>query len=256
MADEVTHKALVEFLLRQGDNALILGHRLSEWCGTGPALEEDIALANTSLDLIGQATLWLELGAQEAGGERTANDLAYLRDAWDFRNLLLVELPNEDFGRTLLREFFFDAFQLPWLTSLASSSTKAVADIAAKSVKEASYHLERSADTVIALGDGTEESHQRMSEALDYLWPYTGEMFIDDDTDQQMADTGVAPLPSTVRPVWDRTVNEVLQLAQLPRPESTFAHQGGRNGRRHTEHIGHLLAQMQVLQRSYPEATW
>jgi len=141
-------------------------------------------------------------------------------------------------------------------TSLASSSTKAVADIAAKSVKEASYHLERSADTVIALGDGTEESHQRMSEALDYLWPYTGEMFIDDDTDQQMADTGVAPLPSTVRPVWDRTVNEVLQLAQLPRPESTFAHQGGRNGRRHTEHIGHLLAQMQVLQRSYPEATW
>lgn len=256
VSEDGHHDALVEFLLRQGDNALILGHRLSEWCGTGPALEEDIALANTSLDLIGQATLWLELAAQKADDVRTANDLAYLRDAWDFRNLLLVEVPNEDFGRTLLREFFFDAFQLPWLTALTESSTQPVADIATKAVKEANYHLERSAETVIALGDGTELSHQRMNNALDYLWSYTGEMFIDDERDQQMTDAGIAPLPSTIRSVWDQTIKEVLHLAQLPRPDSTYAHQGGRNGRRHTEHLGHLLAEMQVLQRSYPEATW
>ncbi len=252
----VSETAVFEFLLRQGDNALVLGHRLSEWCGVGPALEEDIALANTALDLIGQAKMWLESAVGEIDDSRSANDLAYLRDAWDFRNLLLVEVPNGDFGQTLLREFFFDAFQLPWLNALSQSSNQRIADIAAKAFKEASYHLERSAETVIALGDGTEQSHQRMSRALDYLWPYTGEMFVDDAIDTHIESVGIAPLPSSMRQAWNQTVDSVLSQAQLARPQSTFAHSGGRTGFRHTEHLGHLLAQMQVLQRSYPGATW
>ena len=147
-------EALFEFLLRQGDNSLVLGHRVSEWCGVAPALEEDIALANTALDLIGQTRLWLEYAAEVEGKGRSADDLAFLRDAYDFRNMLLVELPNKDFGQTLMRQLLFDAFQVPWLTALKSSSDQRIADIASKSLQEALYHLERSRDTVIALGDG------------------------------------------------------------------------------------------------------
>ncbi len=248
--------ALFEFLLRQGDNALVLGHRTSEWCGTGPALEEDIALANTALDLIGQTQLWLGYAAEVEGKGRSANDLAFLRDAYDFKNLLMVEVPNGDFGRTLMRQFLFDAFQVPWLQALCGSSDQRVADIAAKSVKEALYHLERSSETVIALGDGTEESNRRMQAALDLLWPYTGEMFADDAGDIEMAEAGVAPLPSTMRAAWDQTVQSVLAEAMLTAPQSDFAHKGGRTGKRHTEHLGHMLATMQVLQRSHPGAVW
>ncbi len=247
---------LVEFFLRQGDNALVLGHRLSEWCGMGPALEEDIALTNTALDLIGQSKLWLAHAAEIEGADRSADDLAFLRDAYDFRNVLLLEVPNADYGRTMLREFFFDAFQLPWLKALTDSTDDRVAEVAAKSAKEAAYHLERSAETVIALGDGTDESHAKMMAALDYLWPYVGEMMVDDDVDHAMAEAGVAPLPSAMRPAWDDTVNATFREAQLPRPDTKFAHAGGRNGFRHTEHLGHMLAQMQVLQRSHPGATW
>ena len=247
---------LFEFLLRQGDNTLVLGHRMSEWCGVAPALEEDIALANTALDLIGQTQLWLGYAAETEGEGRDANDLAFLRDAYDFRNLLMLEVPNHDFGRTLLRQFLFDAFQVPWLTALQTSADQRVADIAAKSVKEALYHLERSAETVIALGDGTEESHARMQEALDYLWPYVGEMFADDAVDQAISEMGIAPLPSTIRSDWETTIGRTFGEANLKVPESEFAHKGGRTGFRHTEHLGHLLATMQVLQRSYPGATW
>lgn len=247
---------LFEFLLRQGDNALVLGHRTSEWCGIAPALEEDIALANTALDLIGQTQLWLGYASEVEGKQRTANDLAYLRDVYDFRNLLLLEVPNENFGRTLLRQFFFDAFQVPWLTALLTSSDQQVSDIAAKSLKEATYHLDRSIETVVALGDGTDESNSRMQNAVDYLWPYVGEVFNDDQTDQVMAETGIAPLPSTIRGTWDTTVDHTLQQAFLKQPESRFAHSGGRTGRRHTEHLGHMLAVMQTLQRSYPDAVW
>lgn len=248
--------ALFEFLLRQGDNALVLGHRLSEWCGVGPVLEEDIALANTALDLIGQTKLWLAYAGEVEGAGRSADALAFLRDAYDFRNVLLLEVPNDDFGRTMLREFFFDAFQLPWLTALCESADPRVAEIAAKSAKEAAYHLERSAETVIALGDGTEESNRRMAKALEYLWPYSGELMLDDATDEAVAAASIAPLPSSIRPAWDRTVDQVLRDGLLERPESGFAHQGGRSGARHTEHLGHMLTQMQVLQRSYPGATW
>ncbi|MEM7058321.1 MAG: 1,2-phenylacetyl-CoA epoxidase subunit PaaC [Pseudomonadota bacterium] len=245
-----------EFLLRQGDNALVLGHRLSEWCGVGPALEEDIALANTALDLIGQTRLWLAYAGEVEGAGRSEDDLAYRRDVHDFRNALLLEVPNEDYARTMLREFFFDAFQLPWLTALIESADERVAEIAAKSAKEAAYHLERSAETVIALGDGTDESHQRMETALGYLWPYAGELMVDDEIDMEMAEKRIAPLPSSIRPAWDGTLAATFRDAVLTVPESDFAHKGGRNGFRHTEHLGHMLAQMQVLQRSYPAATW
>lgn len=247
---------LFEFLLRQGDNALVLGHRMSEWCGVAPALEEDIALANTALDLIGQTQLWLGYAAEVEAAGRTANDLAFRRDAYDFRNMLMVEVPNEDFGRTLMQQFCFDAFQVPWLTALTASSNTRVAEIATKSVKEATYHLDRSAKTVIALGDGTAESNARMQTALDYLWPYTGEIFADDATDQAMAKAGVAPLPSSLKETWQKTIVQTLSAARLTQPDSTFAHSGGRSGMRHTEHLGHMLATMQVLQRSYPGAVW
>lgn len=247
---------LYEFLLRQGDNALVLGHRTSEWCGVGPALEEDIALANTALDLIGQAQLWLGYAADAEGEGRSANDLAFLRDAYDFKNLLMLEVPNEDFGRTILRQFLFDAFQVPWLTALQGSSDTRVGEIAAKSLKEALYHLDRSAETVVALGDGTAESNARMQTALGYLWPYAGEMFADDATDAAMAEGGIAPLPSTLRAPWEETVRATLAAAHLTAPEGDFAHKGGRTGFRHTEHLGHMLATMQVLQRSHPGAVW
>lgn len=254
MSDAV--KPLYEFLLRQGDNALVLGHRTSEWCGVGPALEEDIALANTALDLIGQTQLWLAYAAIVQGEGKDANDLAFLRDAYDFRNVLLVEIPNNDFGRTLMRQCLFDAFQVPWLTALQDSSDQQVADIAAKSLKEATYHLDRSAETVISLGDGTEESHRRMQQALDFCWPYAGELFADDEFDTQMDADGVAPVPSSIKNIWTKTVSAILTEATLVKPDSDFAHSGGRNGFRHTEHLGHMLSTMQVLQRSNPGAIW
>ncbi|MDJ0613152.1 MAG: phenylacetate-CoA oxygenase subunit PaaC [Rhizobiaceae bacterium] len=248
--------ALFEFLLRQGDNALVLGHRTSEWCGVGPVLEEDIALANTALDLIGQTQLWLALAGEVEDKGRDANDLAYFRDPYDFRNLLMLELPNEDYGRTIMRQFLFDAFQVPWLTALQESNDKRVGDIAAKSLKEAMYHLERSAETVIALGDGTDESNSKMQQALEFLWPYAGEVFADDENDVSVASKGIAPLPSSIHDVWNSTINRTFSEACLKRPESQFAHSGGREGFRHTEHLGHMLATMQTLQRSHPGATW
>ncbi len=254
--DQTLKDHLVAFLLRQGDNTLVLGHRTSEWCGTAPALEEDIALANTALDLIGQTQLWLGYAAEVEGTGRTANDLAFRRDAYDFKNLLMLEVPNEDFGRTILRQFFFDAFQVPWLDALQGSTDERVAGIAAKSLKEALYHLDRSSETVIALGDGTEVSNSRMQAALDYLWPYTGEMFADDATDAAMSGAGIAPLPSTLHTGWRGKVAEVMTSATLTTPDSTFSHKGGRTGTRHTEHLGHMLATMQVLQRSHPGAAW
>lgn len=247
---------LFQFLLRQGDNTLVLGHRTSQWCGIGPVLEEDIALTNTALDLIGQTQMWLAYAAEIEDAGRTANDLAFLRDVWDFRNLLLVEFPNRDFGHTLMRQYLFDAFQVPWLAALSDSSNHRVADIAAKSLKEAQYHLERSRDTVIALGDGTHESNERMQKALDRLWPYVGEMFASDDVDRAMVADAVAPELADLRGSWDRETVATFKAAELKLPEDNFAQLGGRDGKRHTEHLGHMLTEMQVLQRSYPGAVW
>ena len=247
--------AFFEFLLRMGDNALILGHRNSEWCGHGPVLEEDIAMSNIALDLIGQTSLWLGLAGEVEGQGRSADDLAYLRDAWDFRNLLLLERPNGDFGKTLMRQFMFDAFHFHQLQALTGSADPRVAEIAAKALKEVSYHLERSAEQVIALGDGTDESHARMQAALDEQWGYALEMFTSDASDAAMAAAGIAPDPASLRAPWDETVDAVLAQATLKRPDSSFAHKGGKQGT-HTEHLGYILAEMQFLQRAYPGASW
>ncbi len=247
---------LFEFLCRMGDNTLILGHRISEWCGHGPALEEDIALANIALDLIGQTQMWLGLAAEAEGAGRSADDLAMLRDAWDFRNALLLEQPNGDFGRTMMRQYLFDQFHLLQLQALCNSSNQQVADIAAKAVKEVTYHLERSAEVVVALGDGSAESHDRMQAALEWAWPYVGELFASDDVDQAMAEAAIAPRPDSLRDAYDLAVADVLARATLKRPEGNFAHSGGKSGFRHSEHLGHLLAQMQWMQRAYPGAEW
>ncbi|RFP85914.1 phenylacetate-CoA oxygenase subunit PaaI [Rhodobacteraceae bacterium 63075] len=247
---------LHEFALRMGDNVLVLGHRVSEWCGHAPVLEEDIALANSALDLIGQTQLWLGLAADAEGSGKSADDLAFLRDAWDFRNALLCELPNGDFGQTLMRQYLFDAWHLIMLGKLTSSSEERVAEIADKAIKEVSYHVERSRDTVIGLGDGTEESHARVQAALDYLYPYVGEFFVSDKVDEAAARAGIAPRLEDLRGAYDLAVAETMSEATLKLPESEFAHKGGRTGSMHTEHLGHMLTQMQWLQRAYPGATW
>jgi len=247
--------ALFEFLLRTGDNTLVLGHRISEWCGHSPVLEEDIALANTALDLIGQTQLWLGLAGEVEGKGRAADNLAYLRDAGEFRNVLLVERPNGDFGQTLMRQFLFDAWHLELLTALQGSTDKRVAEIAAKAWKEVSYHLERSADLVIRLGDGTAESHRRMQNALDDMWTYTGELFLTDAADEAVAAAGVAPTPASLKQPWEASVGGVLAEATLKVPAAAYVHKGGKRGV-HTEHLGFILAEMQFLQRAYPGATW
>lgn len=247
--------ALFDWLCRMGDNCLILGHRVSEWCGHSPVLEEDIALANTALDLIGQTQLWLGLAGEVEGKGRDADKLAYLRDAAQFRNVLLVERPNGDFGNTLMRQFLFDAWHMEMLRALQKSSDKRVAEIAAKAAKEVAYHLERSADLVIRLGDGTDESHARMQKALNLLWPYTGELFLSDAVDQAVAAAGIAPDPASLKDAWDRSVADVMREATLAVPSAPFQHKGGKTGR-HTEALGFILADMQFLQRAYPGGTW
>jgi ring-1,2-phenylacetyl-CoA epoxidase subunit PaaC len=251
----VSPTALFEFLTRIGDNTLILGHRLSEWCGHSPALEEDIALSNTALDLIGQTQLWLGLAGEVEGKGRSADNLAYLRDARDFRNVLLVERPNGDFAKTLMRQFLFDAWHFLMLKALCASTDKRIADIAEKTSKEVAYHLDRSRDLIIRLGDGTAESHRRMQEALDDLWAYTGELFAGDVIDAELAAAGIAPEPVSLKATWDELVGDTLQEATLKRPADGFMHKGGKRGI-HTEHMGFVLADMQFLQRAYPGATW
>ncbi len=246
---------LFEFLLRMGDNTLVLGHRVSEWCGHSPVLEEDIALANVALDLIGQTRMWLDFAGDVEGKGRDADALAFRRDVWDFRNILLVERPNGNFGDTLMRQFLFDAWYHAILSRLAGSSDDRIAAIAAKAVKEAAYHLERSADLVVRLGDGTTESHAKMQAALDDFWPYTGEMFAADTIDTSLTSRGVIPNLAEVRDEWDETVNRVLADATLEIPDGTYQHKGGKQGT-HTEHLGHILTEMQFLQRAYPDASW
>lgn len=254
-AETVDRAALFEVLTRIGDSTLILGHRVSEWCGHAPILEEDIALANTALDLIGQTQLWLGLAGEVEGKGRSADTLAYRRDAAAFRNLLLVERPNGDFGATMMRQFLFDAFHLDLLQALTGSTDKRVADIAAKAVKEVSYHLERTTDMVIRLGDGTPESHARMQAALDDQWSYAGEFFVSDDADRAVAAAGIAPDPADLRARWLARISPLLEEATLRLPEGTFVHKGGKRGV-HTEHLGFILADLQFLQRAYPDAVW
>jgi len=245
----------LEYLLRLGDSTLVLGQRLSEWCGRGPALEEDIALTNVALDLIGQTRLWLGYAAELEGAGRTADQFAFLRDAHQFRNLLLAEQPNGSYADTLARQFLFDTWHYFVLEGLQRSTDARIVEIAAKSLKEVTYHVRRSADLVVRLGDGTEESHRRMQDAFDDLWMYTGELFEADAAEAALVQQGVIPDPATLATQWQRHVVEVLEEATLRVPADQWAQSGGRHGR-HTEHLGFLLAEMQFLQRAYPGAQW
>jgi ring-1,2-phenylacetyl-CoA epoxidase subunit PaaC len=245
----------VEMLLRLGDNALVLSQRLSEWCGKGPVLEEDLATTNTALDLIGQARMWFTYAGELEGRGRDEDAFAYRRDAHEFRNALLVEQPNGHYGDTIARQFYFDAFHLPLLRALGNSADERIADIAAKSAKEVAYHLERSADWVIRLGDGTDQSHARMQRAVDDLWMYTGELFTADALDAEMASAGLAPDLAALREPWLATVRKVFDEATLAVPGDAWMQSGGKQGV-HTEKLGFLLAEMQYLQRAYPDARW
>lgn len=250
-----TDSPLLLTTLRRADNALVLGHRLSEWCGHGPMLEEDIALTNIALDLIGEArSLYAYAGTVEGKG-RDEDQFAYLRDAAGFRNILLVEQPNEDFAHTIARQFFYSAFMHPCWEAMTGSVDETLSGIAGKSVKEAAYHLRHASEWLIRLGDGTEESRARAVAAVEELWPYTGEMFEVDEADEALIAGGIAADPRKIRPAWDATVDEVLGEATLARPAGGWMQSGGRSGR-HSEHLGHLLAEMQFLQRAYPGAKW
>jgi ring-1,2-phenylacetyl-CoA epoxidase subunit PaaC len=251
----ITDHPVFEYLLRLADDRLVLGHRLSEWCGHGPILEEDIALANIALDLIGQASALLELAGEIEGKGRSEDTLAYFRDAIEFRNAQLVELPNGDFAATIVRQFLFDAWDVLVLERLTSAKHESLAGIAAKALKEAKYHLRHTAEWVRMLGDGTAESHRRAQRALDDLWPYTAELFLTDDTDRQALGAGIGVDVEALKPRWRQTVDQVMTEATLVVPKDGFSPRGGRTGR-HTEHLGHLLAEMQSLARAHPGATW
>ncbi len=247
---------LTEYLLRLGDSTVIQGQRLCEWCGNAPALEEEMALMNVGLDLFGQGRNWLDYAAELINDGRDADQLAFGRDERAYRNLLLVEQPNGDFAVTMTKQFFYDAWQFHVLTGLAESRDERVAGIAAKSLKEVTYHLRRSSGWVERLGDGTEDSRQRMVHAVNDVWRFTCELTAGDALEQRLADAGVIPAPETIADAWQTTVSQTLTQATLatPKPARSF-YLNGRGGL-HTEHLGKLLAEMQFLQRAYPDATW
>ena len=251
--------ATLEYVLQLADNGLVLAQRLSGWVGHGPILEEDIALTNVGLDLLGQSRLWFayaqDLEAVAAGVGRSEDQFAFLRDAREFRNLLLVEQPNGSYADTMARQFLFDQWHAVVLRALSASTDARIAEIAAKALKEVAYHVERSSEWVIRLGDGTGESHERMQAAIDDLWTFTAEMFTADDAETMLIEAGVAADVRALRPAWNAAVDAVLEEATLARPEAGFERIGGKRGL-HDEDFGRLLAEMQFLQRAYPDATW
>ena len=257
----VAETPLLLHALRLADGALVHGHRLSEWTGRAPMLEEELALANVALDLIGQARSLYQHAAALEGRGRTEDDLAYLRDAPDYRNPLLVELPNGDFAHAMLRLLFHAAFLHPFWRAQAGGGGAALAEptlaaIAAKAEKEAAYHLRHAGEWVIRLGDGTAESRRRCLAALDALWPYTGELFEADAADRELVAAGLVPDPAAIRPEWDATLARVFDEAALPLPDPGVPmRRGGRRGA-HTEHLGPMLTTMQQLRRAHPGATW
>ncbi|NCI45329.1 1,2-phenylacetyl-CoA epoxidase subunit PaaC [Sediminibacterium soli] len=254
MADQITDTTksrLIHYATHLGDNALILGHRNSEWCGHGPVLEQDIAISNIALDLLGQARNFYQYAAELTGNGATEDTLAYLRDVPDFKNTLIAELPNGDWAQTVLRQFFFSAYQYYLYRQLQKSGDAQLAAIAEKAWKEVSYHLRWSSEWVIRLGDGTEESHERMNRALDLLWTYTGDMFIPEAYETEV----FAVDPARVKADWEQKIKQVLEEATLTVPENTWTQSGGKKGI-HSEHLGYILAEMQFLQRAYPGAAW
>jgi len=252
--------SLTDYLLHLADTSLILGHRNSEWCGHGPVLEQDIAITNISLDLIGQARNFYQYAAKLMSKQTpdrpvTEDTLAYLRDVREFRNLLLAELPKGDWAQTILRQFFVSAFQSLLFTEMQKSKDLQLSAIATKSLKEVIYHLRWSSEWVIRLGDGTEESHKRIVNALEYLWPFTGELFMPSDVELELAEGGTGVDPSRLKTDWNERVSAVLTEATLQVPEEGWHQSGGKKGI-HTEHLGYILAELQFMQRAYPGNEW
>ena len=247
--------AIATYALRLGDDSLILGQRLGEWCGHAPALEVDLSLANVALDQVGQATHFLNLAGELEGNGRDGDALAFRRDVMDFTNCLLVEQPNGDFAQTMARQFLFSHYQELLFTALMGSKNAMIAAVAAKAVKETSYHAVLASDWVVRLGDGTDESKARMIAGLDWMWRFADEIFVMDEIDAAALEAGVGIDKTALRAAWDGRVDAVLADATLARPAARRPVLGGRSGR-HSEHLGHLLSQMQFLQRAYPGATW
>jgi ring-1,2-phenylacetyl-CoA epoxidase subunit PaaC len=246
---------LINYTLQLADNSLIYGHRLSEWCGHGPALEVDIALSNIALDNLGAARSFYQYAATLQGGEATEDTLAYLRTEREFKNILMVELPNGNFADTIARAFYFDAFQLLFYKALQLSNDATIAGIAAKSLKEVTYHFKYSSEWVIRLGDGTPESKEKMQRAIDNLYPYSGEVFLASDVELNLQTKNIAPDCSALYKPWQTLIEETLENATLQMPEAAYMQRGGKKGI-HTEHLGFILAEMQHLQRVHPGATW
>jgi ring-1,2-phenylacetyl-CoA epoxidase subunit PaaC len=252
---QVSETPLVLYTLRRADDALILGHRLSEWCGHAPMLEEDMALANMGLDLLGQARELYSYAAKVEGKGNDEDKFAYLRDVRQYRNLLLLEQPNGDFARTMVRQFFYAAFADLYWRAMMTSGDATLAAIAAKSEKESAYHVRHSSEWMVRLGDGTAESHARAQTAIDDLWAFTGEMFEVDGSERALIDSGIAVDPAALRAQWLKTISDVVGEATLTLPKGDWMQQGGRSGR-HSEHLGHLLSELQSMQRTFPGATW
>jgi ring-1,2-phenylacetyl-CoA epoxidase subunit PaaC len=246
---------LQQYVLHLADNVMILGQRLGEWCGHGPVLEQDIALTNMSLDLIGQARMYYQYAAELMGPEYNEDDIAFLRDNRQYYNLLLVEQPNGDWGQTILRQFLFDSWHLAYLQALQHSADERLAAIAAKSLKEVQYHIRFSAEWVLRLGDGTAESHERMLKAIDALARFSGEWSLASTYEAELIQKGIAPNPATLSAGIAQRREAVFQEATLPWPENSYMQEGGKTGR-HTEHLGYILAEMQFMQRAYPGLEW
>jgi ring-1,2-phenylacetyl-CoA epoxidase subunit PaaC len=251
----VSETPLVLYVLRRADDALILGHRLSEWCGHAPMLEEDMALANMGLDLLGQARELYSYAALVEGKGNDEDKFAYLRDVRQYRNLLLLEQPNGDFARTMARQFFYSAFADLYWRAMMTSDDPTLAAIAAKSEKESAYHVRHSSEWIVRLGDGTGESNRRAQTAIDELWAFTGEMFDVDDSERGLIDAGIAVDPATLHSQWLAVVSEIVSQATLALPKGDWMQQGGRSGR-HSEHLGHLLSELQSMQRTFPGVAW
>jgi len=251
-----TQEALFEYLLRLGDDRLILGHRLSEWCGHGPILEEDIALSNMALDYIGHATSLLEYAGEIEGEGRDEDDIAFFRDAIDYKCIKMVELPRGDFGFTMARQFLFSVFSYLFYSELKDTTDETLQGMAQKARKEMRYHVRHSREWILRLGDGTQESHQRIQQSFDDLWMYTDELFYMDAYDEHLIGEGIGVDLEKLRPEWKERVEQTLNEATLEVPDyDQYMAEGGRKGF-HTEHLGHLLAEMQRLPRSYPDAEW
>jgi len=248
-------QAKFEYLLRLGDSSLIIGHRVSEWCGHGPILEEDIAIINVALDFVGNAISILKYAGEVEGKGRTEDDLAYMRDEREFRNLLITEQPNGDYANTIARQFLFDTYMYFLYEELKSSKDETIAAIASKSHKEITYHLRHTTEWMYRLGDGTQESHDRLQNAVNDLWMFTAEMFDMDEVDALLIKEGIAPDLNKVKSAWEKRVKEIFVEATIEIPTTTFKQKGSREGK-HTEQLGFILAEMQYLHRAYPNAKW